>query len=294
MITNENLSYYCNNFYGYGSWENNYWVLALEESVESNSLNQIVDVKINRFWDNQYTSDNLIDNHLFQMDLVDANGDEYARFLNPNHHNFAIQNTWRRPIQLISAIINQFNDMQLVPDEIVSEMILNRWGRSLHDVIGISLIELYPLPLPKHSPGSFTDFYNPIQYHPHQFNILAANFMQDQLTYKHNLQPIRFDYLINKIIENKPSFILAMGISDYLLFFENLTGRFGQENININSHLNQVLVTRQNGTNLTIHQYNIMWGGINNNVTKIIVTWQPTRAMDWAYWNSILNILQNE
>jgi hypothetical protein len=58
MITNENLIYYCNHFYGYGSWGNNYWVLGLEERVGNDSLNQIVDVKINRFWDNQYNRNN--------------------------------------------------------------------------------------------------------------------------------------------------------------------------------------------------------------------------------------------
>jgi hypothetical protein len=274
MITNENLNYYCNHFYGYGKWKHPYWIIGLEEAIGNNidNLNNVVDTKICRFLENNYTNANLIDLHHFQGGIIDVQFGLLDNFFNPLLPDFTLQRYWKRGLQLIYAFENDLNAINGIGLDHLSEMILTRWGRNhanLHN--GISLIELFPLPLPNHTPLSFNKFYNAPQP-PHTFSNIDT--MADWDSYNHFIEDQRTQFIVDKIMEIRPQFIFMMGIRDFNNLSYNLIQNYRavHENFNILRHNFNIL--------------NLTWP--DNTNTRIFHTCQPNGAWNNDYWNAIL------
>ena len=275
MIDNLNIQFYCNNFYGYGNWEHPFWIMGLEEAMGNNinNLNSVVDIKINRFIENGYTNAELIDMHLFQGGIVDGNFGLLDNFFNPTLPDFTIQRYWKRGLQLIYAYENGLNTINGIGINHLPGIIQDRLGRNLlglHN--GISLVELFPLPLPSHNENSYNNFYS-APTPPHTFTNIGP--LVNWAQYVQFVNGVRIPFILNKINTYKPRFIFMMGINDYQIIIDSLINHFG------------AILTTFTVNDLHFNILNITWP--NGLITKIIHCNQPNGAWNNDYWNTILN-----
>jgi hypothetical protein len=281
MITNKNLDHYCNNFYGYGKWESPYWIMGLEEAVGDcmDNIDQVIDVKINRFSKLGLTGIQLIDNHSFQTGIIDSKFGLLDRYLNPSLPNFKLQPYWKRGLQLIYGIENNFisvNDIGLLE---LASAIKDRLGSNILSLTnGISLIELYPLPLPKHNRADFNKFYtSPKKGH----SFVNTGLLTSWKDYCEFVLNNRIPRVFEKIKLKHPKLILIMGKDQNYNHLTNLLSNYFNFSFN----------------NFTVSKKKYSVGCINwndNKSTIILHSNQPNGAWGNDYWNNILNQLKGE
>lgn len=143
-LNEEYTDYYMKNFYGYGNWKSDYWFIGMEEG--GGNLLGLVNNKIESFYNNKCTHEELIDNYDFQINLVGCPWNEEAiKYLGPRPKSkpVKLQSYWAKKIKILLDINGYKTD-----NETIRNFQEKNWGRIKIDEMRHAVIELLPLPSP--------------------------------------------------------------------------------------------------------------------------------------------------
>jgi len=199
-MTDAELKYYIDNFYGYGSWESGFYYVGMEEGLGSGYPNLLVDNKVKTYahqglilGNSSYSKKDLIDNYGFQMTMMPPNLRE-ARFfrIDPTADP---QPTWMPFINMhlsLNHIIRPALEYQAV-----------EWG-SIRAAVPHAVIELYPLPASGLNDWRYDEWF------PEPFEALGIRSKGD---YWKELEHNRINHICKQIHKYKPKLVVLYGTS---------------------------------------------------------------------------------
>ncbi len=144
-ISDKLIDNYLNNFYGYGEWDSDYWLIGMEEACDFGRE------KIEKYMNNSFSREELVDNCCFQYEF-------YKKFFESE-----LQPTWKRIIQVLLFIEKGTFETD---DEKLKLFQFNKFGRKGISRTGQAesnaIIEFLPLPVKKNDSVSFIETYGKI------------------------------------------------------------------------------------------------------------------------------------
>jgi len=198
MVIDESaLTYWINNFYGYGSWRAPFWFVSYEES--GGDLPEEVAEKVNYFYDTKVTNRNeLCDiREMYRQVKFRVDGPRAQKFATLNDHRFGSQATLHGGWKNLIAFVHGYQNERL-PDLLTYQ----KNSFALSSAPKESLIPLYPLPGHNHA------WYYAWLDLPH------LSFLKSRLLYQDHVFPARMGRLLQNISIYKPEIVLLYGMDN--------------------------------------------------------------------------------
>lgn len=262
-MNEERTAYYLNNFFGYGNWNSDFWFVGMEEG--GGDILQLVNNKIDSFYNNHYSQESLIDNYHFQINCVGRPCNEEAiKFLGPRPNNqpVRLQMYWSKKIRIllgINGLETTTNSIRLFQTE--------HWGRihNLDYTYRHAVVELLPLPSPSRGEWQYLNW-------TEHFTGVYCPFLQTRQVYYNHIMASRVEMLISKINEYKPRLIILSG---------------AQNDIEYN-----LIAEIINWENFNYDGFNCHFQTVNN--TLFVKTMAPnTWGLTTNYWELVINEISN-
>ena len=177
-------------FFGYGKWESEIYILGIEEAGCYSE--ELIQQKINKYFELEFGDDGLFDNRSFQYDLIDLNDPKlrnYADFYNGYMHKLGY-------VQKVATLLKVLENSERETYNYVQNLLGS--VDSNH-----SLIEILPLPCPK-----VNDW-----FYPNWVDCQLLPFMRSKRLYKNEIIKIRSSF-IKTIIETSEEKKLILFLAD--------------------------------------------------------------------------------
>lgn len=265
LITEQKLTHWLNNFYGYGSWQARFWFIGYEEP--GGDIPQEVADKFNYFFDTYKNPGPTLCNirELYKHVVVTPENPKAELFANRFEYRFgetAIPSTiWKNLTDFVHSY-----DNKPAPDTFVYQKKQFAQPEAKRE----ALIPLYPLP------GSHTH-----SWHYNWLNLAGCEFLQSQERYETHVYPQRIQTIFSKIKEHKPEVVLMYGM-------KNINGL----KKSVQDFFNEVKFTTGKGIKLKIPQHH----RVDINGTTLIITTQIPAlrhgrietGFDWAEFGKLI------
>lgn len=265
LITEQKLTHWLTNFYGYGSWHARFWFIGYEEP--GGDIPQEVADKFNYFFDTHPQPGPTLCNvrELYKHVTLTPENSKAELFANRYDYRFgeaAIQSTiWKN----LTAFVHGY-DQKPLPESFTYQK--KHFAQPAEKCE--ALISFYPLP------GSHTHSWH------YNWLDLPSDFLRSQERYEAHVYPQRIQTIFSKIKEYKPEVVLMYGM-------KNITGM----KKSVQNFFDAVKFTAGKGIRLHIPQHH----HTNINGTKLIITTQIPAlrhnrietGFDWAEFGRLLN-----
>ncbi|MBX2898571.1 MAG: hypothetical protein KF775_02915 [Cyclobacteriaceae bacterium] len=219
LITEQKLNHWLDNFYGYGSWQAQFWFIGYEEP--GGDVPEEVADKFNYFFDaHQKNSPTLCDiREVYEHVRITPENPKAELFSNRFDYRFgekAIESTiWKN----LAAFVHSYNQKP-EPDLFAYQKKHFAQPGAKRE----ALIPLYPLP------GSHTH-----SWHYNWLNLAGCDFLKSQDRYEEYVYSQRIQTILSKIKEHKPEVVLLYGMKNInglkksvQDFFENVQFTIGK------------------------------------------------------------------
>lgn len=198
LITNHKLNHWLTNFYGYGSWQAQFWFIGYEEP--GGDVPQEVADKFNYFYTHHPEAGPTLCNirDLYKhvsLGPEDPKADKFSTRFDYRFGATAIPSTiWRNLIAFESGY-----EHQPLPDTFAYQ----QEKFAVPDLKKEALIPLYPLP------GSHTH-----SWHYNWLNLSGCDFLRSQQRYEEHVYEQRMQTILSKIKTHKPEVVLMYGMKN--------------------------------------------------------------------------------
>lgn len=190
------LKYWIDHFYGFGTWQANYWFISHEEG--GGNLPEDVAERINYFYDTKMTSESLCDIREFYKQITfRREGPKAEDFKNLFEYRFekgaALNNIWKNLVAFRHG-----HEGKKLPDLLTYQ---RKYFATNHE----ALIPLYPLP----SPHNHAWYYS-------WLDVKDLPLLKSRSAYEDALYQSRIRKIFSNIIKYKPAVVLMYGMSNIL------------------------------------------------------------------------------
>jgi hypothetical protein len=197
LIEEERLTYWIENFYGYGAWQARIWFIGYEEG--SGDLPEEVAEKFNYLYNGQRTWTSLCDIRELYRHVVFRQSGSKANLIS-NHYEYrfdrhaTLHGVWKNLIafahgyrnESLPDILTYQKEQFLVPDA----------GRE-------ALIKLYPLPCP-HNHGWYYSW----------LDLPQLDFLKSRALYEERVYEMRIQRILENMAAHRPDVVLMYGMNN--------------------------------------------------------------------------------
>lgn len=271
-MTQKELEYYLQNFYGYGQWKSDFYFIGIEEGGGKNLC--LVNSKLSSLLAFSETKSQLLDNFIHQITRVPVNCAEGREFFVSK-----IQTTWKPFIKML-LILSGTNLAPGIND--ILHFQINSWGR-IQPEFPHAVIELLPLP----NPGLNDSHWN--------YNTWSSSFIPPfhLINRQHYIKLIiqdRIHHLALQIRLHKPRLVVFYASSQpYSGYWNDIVQQVSPGNVWTDFG---ILLTNSNGTNYRAIYSNV----IHNNGwhTLFVICNQPAGVYgnSAAYFDNLTTGIQ--
>lgn len=197
LIEEERLTYWINNFYGYGTWNARIWFIGYEEG--GGDLPEEVAEKFNYLYTQQSTFASLCDVREVYKQVVFRQSSSKANIVS-NHYeyrfdrNATLHGVWKNLIAFAHGYRNEtLTDILTYQKE---QFLLPSLGRE-------ALIKLYPLPCP-HNHGWYYSW----------LDLPRLAFLKSRALYEDHVYEMRIQRILENMATHRPAVVLMYGMNN--------------------------------------------------------------------------------
>lgn len=209
-MTRGELEYYCEHFYGYGSWESDYYYIGMEEGGGSHQA--LVDAKLEQYYQQGHVVGNdffnregLLDNYGFQifmmpapLRIIEGRGRPLSFFRTSTPAT--LQSTWYHFIGMHLVLTGQNHAPYAEDQSAIRKYQAQEWGS--HSTLNPhAVVELFPLPSPFTSTWKYGDWTS-------EFGELS---LPNRTIYYALLAADRVQHIAKQIAANRPKLVVFYG-----------------------------------------------------------------------------------
>jgi len=197
LIEEERLTYWINNFYGYGAWNARIWFIGYEEG--GGDLPEEVAEKFNYLYNQRITSSALCDvREVYRQVVFRQSGSKASIVANHYEHRFdchaTLHGVWKNLIAFVHGYRNEtLTDVLAYQKE---QFLLPATGRE-------ALIKLYPLPCP-HNHGWYYSW----------LDLPRLGFLKSRALYEEHVYEMRIQRILESMSTHRPDVVLMYGMNN--------------------------------------------------------------------------------
>jgi hypothetical protein len=197
LIEEERLTYWINNFYGYGAWNARIWFIGYEEG--GGDLPEEVAEKFNYLYDQQSTFASLCDVREVYRQVAFRQSGSKANIVS-NHYeyrfdrNATLHGVWKNLIAFAHGYRNE-----TLPDALAYQKEQFLLPHVAHE----ALIKLYPLPCP-HNHGWYYSW----------LDLPQLTFLKSRTLYEEHVYEMRIHRILENMSAYRPDVVLMYGMNN--------------------------------------------------------------------------------
>lgn len=204
LIGEKELTYWIDNFYGYGSWQARFWFIGHEES--GGDLPEEVAEKINYFYNLRATNPTLCDiRELYRHVNFRIDGPRAEKFTTFHDHRFGPHATLHGAWKNLIAFVQGYKS-----EKLSDPLAYQKNSFTLPPAHTEALIQLYPLPAHNHA-----------WYYP-WLDLPQLPFLKSRTAYQDHLYPIRIHTILQNMIVYKPEVVMMYGMENINVIKESV------------------------------------------------------------------------
>lgn len=197
LIEQERLTYWIDNFYGYGSWDAQIWCIGYEES--GGDLPENVAEKFNYLFDSGKTFETLCDIREVYRHVAFRSGGSKAGIVSNLYEyrfdrNATLHGVWKNLIAFAHGYRSE---------ELTDVLAYQQQRFLLPDARKEALIKLYPLPCP-HNHGWYYSW----------LDLPQLSFLKSRALYQDHVYKARIDRIVENIAAYRPKVVLMYGMDN--------------------------------------------------------------------------------
>jgi hypothetical protein len=196
LIEEKPLTYWIENFYGYGSWQARFWFVGFEES--GGDAPEEVAEKINHVYSKQTTRHTLCDiRELYRHVAFRIDGPRAEKFATFHDHRFGKHATLHGAWKNLIAFVHGYHSKK-IPDLLTYQK--NSFAAPAAQTE--ALIQLYPLPAHNHA------------WYYAWLDLPQLPFLKNRTAYQEHLYPARMRTILDNIRVHRPEVVVMYGMEN--------------------------------------------------------------------------------